>query len=387
MLWQERFDSSPTWQYVDQARAHMDAAPMPGERSEQDALAYAGGVLELLEKRRSESDPRQITPTMLSVLGQATSNFAQYIQYVNSGTYTWATVTPQADAILDALAAWPPMKIARYLSGLRSATDSFQTKAAQAIEAVRERAQAVSDELEALASRQEGVRDLVETERQRISEAIAEFTADSSESIALVREEQEDRLNDLFERWNATGDEANMQADRTVARLAELEKEARNVVHATTSHIVATDYGRYARNKTVAAWACDVAAALVGAAGLSVLVYHLLSLEPQADANIGLSMTRLAVSLGTLGVAGLLGHRGQQHHLEATAAKRTDLALRQVLPFTANLEESEQRKIVREFTDRVFIRGELDVPKSPRPRLSLRRDPNDEAETITSSSE
>ena len=158
MLWQERFDSSPTWQYVDQARAHMDAAPMPGERSEQDALAYAGGVLELLEKRRSESDPRQITPTMLSVLGQATSNFAQYIQYVNSGTYTWATVTPQADAILDALAAWPPMKIARYLSGLSSATDSFQTKAAQAIEAVRERAQAVSDELEALASRQEGDR-------------------------------------------------------------------------------------------------------------------------------------------------------------------------------------------------------------------------------------
>lgn len=112
-----------------------------------------------------------------------------------------------------------------------------------------------------------------------------------------------------------------------------------------------------------------------------MIVFHLLSLKPESDANIGLSLTRLAVSLGTLGVAGLLGHRGQQHHLEARAAKRTDLALRQVLPFTANLEEDDRRAIVREFTDRVFIRGDIDTPKAPRTIPSLRRPT--EAQTYT----
>ena len=90
----------------------------------------------------------------------------------------------------------------------------------------------------------------------------------------------------------------------------------------------------------------------------------------QADANIGLSLTRLAASLGALGVAALLGRRGAQHHREARAAKRTDLALRKVGPFIADLPEDEQQLIVEEFTDRVFIRGELDGPQSDsRPAL------------------
>ncbi|NKX94131.1 hypothetical protein HF995_12770 [Sanguibacter hominis ATCC BAA-789] len=136
-------------------------------------------------------------------------------------------------------------------------------------------------------------------------------------------------------------------------------------------------------DKTIAAWVCDIAAALIGAAGLAVIVFHLLSLDPESDANIGLSLTRLAVSLGTLGVAGLLGHRGQQHHLEARAAKRTDLALRQVLPFTANLDEDDRRAIVREFTDRVFIRGDIDTPKTPRTLPSLRRPTQAQAQADT----
>lgn len=381
MLWQERFDTSPVWQNVEQARTHMNAAVVPEDPAENDALAYAGGVVELLERRRKESDPREITPSMLANLSSTTSSLATYIEMANTGAYSWSMVTPQADAVIDTLAAWPPLKIAHYLSGISSATEAFQTKAVQAVETVRQSAEKFSEELRALAERQEGVKTLVEAERQRISETIAEFTTTSAEAISEVREDQEARLNSLVERWTSSEEAATARADETMGHLAELEEEARNVVHATTSHIVASDYGSYARNKTVAAWTCDIAAALVGAAGLAVIVYHLLSLEPEADANIGLSLTRLAVSLGTLGVAGLLGHRGQQHHLEARAAKRTDLALRQVLPFTANLEKSERQAIVRQFTDRVFIRGDIDIPKSPRPRLSLRQpaEPHEES--------
>lgn len=361
MLWDERFGSSQVWQYVEQARRHMNASAMPENQSEQDALAHVGMVLELLEKRRTETDSREITPSMLNNLGSTVSSLTSFVEQVNNGSYQWSQATAQADAVLDTLASWPPMKISHYLSGLSSATDAFQNKASQAIKEVRTLGADTSAGLEDLKERQEALGGAVETERQRITEAIATFTTESSEAVAEVREAQEQKLSEFLSRWEAANSEANDRAARVLSNLTKLEEEARNVVHATTSHVVATDYGRYARNKTVAAWVCDVAAALVGAAGLAVIVYHLLSIEPDADSNLGLSLTRLAVSLGTLGIAGLLGRRGQQHHLEARAAKRTDLALRQVLPFTANLDDADRQRIVREFTERVFIRGDIDA--------------------------
>lgn len=373
MLWQERFNASSAWQHLEQARVHMNASTLPEDPSEQDALDYAGWVLVHIETRREDSDAHEITPSMLSNLASATASFATYIENVNTGSYTWATVVPQADAVMDSLASWPPLKISRYMSGINSALESFQTKASGAVEDVREKSQTLTSELQAVAERQNDVKALVESERQRISEAVAQFTTTSAEAVTLLREDQEERLAALAQRWESNEEAANARADATVNRLGVLEEQAKNVVHAATSRIVATDYGKYARNKTIAAWICDITAALIGGAGVVFIGIHLLSIEPEADANIGLSLTRIAVSLGTLGIAGLLGHRGQQHHLEARAAKRTDLALRQVLPFTANLEEAEQRRIVREFTDRVFIKGDIDIAKTSRPLPPLRR--------------
>lgn len=384
MLWDERFKSNGVWQHVEQARAHMNASTMPTERGEQDALAYVGMVLELLEERRNKSDAREISPAMLNNLGASVSTLADYVEWVNSGSYQWSQITPHADTVLDTLASWPPMKIAHYLSGLSSATDAFQNKAAQAIEELSARETNVSKELDELESKQEALSEAIGTEKQRIAEAIATFTTESAEAVSEVRDAQDQKLSALVAQWGAKNDDARQEAAQTLDRLNDLEEQARNVVHATTSHIVATDYGRYARNKTIAAWVCDVAAALVGAAGLLVIVHHLLNIEPDADSNVGLSLTRLAVSLGTLGIAGLLGRRGQQHHLEARAAKRTDLALRQILPFTANLDEDAQQKIIREFTDRDFIRGDIDTAPSHATRGQMlsrpRRGPVEESE-------
>lgn len=364
MLWDERFKGSQVWQYVEQVRGHMNASTMPESPSEQDALAYVGMVVELLEKRRSDSDAREITPAMLSSLGSSVSNLATYVESVNNGSQQWSQIIPYADMVLDALASWPPLKIARYLSGISSATEAFQTKAAQAIDVLSSRATTASAELDKVQSKQQTLGESIDTEKQRIAETIATFKTEAADAVSEVRDEQGQQLSELLTQWDKANADASQEAAQTLTNLKGLEEQARNVVHATTSHIVATDYGRYARNKTIAAWTCDIAAALVGAAGLAVIVYHLLSIEPNADSNLGLSLTRLAVSLGTLGIAGLLGRRGQQHHLEARAAKRTDLALRQILPFTANLDDDEQRDIVRQFTDRVFIRGEIDAEAS-----------------------
>src|SRR5690606_6990107 len=123
MLWDERFKSSGVWQYVEQARAHMNASTMPTERGEQDALAYVVMALELLEERSSTWDAREISPAMLTNLGASVSNLANDVGSVNSGRYQWSQSTPRSDAVLDTLASWPPMKSAHYLTGLSSATD------------------------------------------------------------------------------------------------------------------------------------------------------------------------------------------------------------------------------------------------------------------------
>lgn len=76
--------------------------------------------------------------------------------------------------------------------------------------------------------------------------------------------------------------------------------------------------------------------------------------------------------MGTLGIAALVAHRGHDHHKEARAAKRTDLAIRRVGPFTANLPEDARQFIVEEVTDRIFIRGELDEAESSTPEPGQR---------------
>lgn len=362
MLSKDRFENHELWPALGQARTHMDANTHPDETSENDALIHIGAVLELLERRRLESDPAEITPTMLNAVTGPTQTLAQQIEAVNSQTSTWSQIVGFADAVLDALASWPPLKPRDYLEGLSSASSKYQDKVAQALDDTGKRADVLSGKLDDLSTKQDGLETSIADERQRITEAVAEFETTSAEWVLQVRNEQAEQLAALLAEWKRRREHTDEDAQQTLERLHALETEASNVVQAATSHIVATDYGRYARNKTVAAWVCDIAAALVGAVGVGVMVFHLLSMDPEADANVGLSLTRVAVSLGTLGIATLIGRRGQQHHLEARAAKRTDLALRQVLPFTANLDQAERQAIVKEFTERVFIRGDLDSP-------------------------
>lgn len=260
---------------------------------------------------------------------------------------------------MDAFATWPDLAPPEVFTAVTAAAEAAQRRSSAAIGAVSEQESALREKFSALAAEEEGLRQSVTHEKQRISEAVAEFTTNSVDQISEVKKA-----------WSEARDEQAEAAQTTLDRLNELESQAQKVVHATTAKLVATDYGRYARNKSISAWVCDIVAGFVGLAGVAVMVHHLLGIDPGEDANVGLALTRAAVSIGTLGIAGLIGRRGNQHHKEARAAKRTELALCQVRPFTANLEESEQQRIVQEITKRIFIDGDLD---SQREQVGLSR--------------
>lgn len=371
-LWDARFRTHQLWQLAAQAREAMNALQMPAGADEREALAHAGMVLELLEQRRDDSDPREIAPSMLNAAASAASNFATALQHVLDGNYAWSQVVQPADDVLVALGQWPPMKPARYFGGVYQAAESFLKKTNELLGEVARHAKEVDDAIADGDQKATALTAKIEQERQRITEAIATFTTESAKAVDDLIDGERARIEEHVKEWDAERQSAAKSAQDVLAQLREHEESAKNVVHETTSRIVATDYRKYARNKTIAAWVCDVAAAVVGATGVGFMLYHLLVMDPSADANVGLSMTRLAVSLGTLGVATLLGRRAHQHHQEARAAKRTDLALRQVLPFTANLQSDEREEIILSFTERVFIRGDLDIKAPATEGLGLR---------------
>ncbi|MGG7509734.1 hypothetical protein [Plantibacter sp. YIM 135249] len=361
-LWSDRYVVHPLWPEVDAVRAQLNALDISGDdRNGQAVLSYVGIVVELLERRRSESDPLEVTPAMLTSTQNATSNLTSTLTNIGAGVWPIDMATAATDSVMDTLASWPVVKPSRYLSGIQAAIEAFANRVAEAVSRVEVQSQALESRIGELDTRETELSTSVDTERQRIREAVADFKVEANQAIQHVTDSQESVIDELRAGWTATDAAYRNEAEAVLKQLHKHEDSARKTVHATTALVVATDYGRYARNKTFAAWVCDIAAAFVGAAGVTAIIWHLFTIDPDSDSNVGLSLTRLAASLGTLGIAALLGRRGQQHHAEARAAKRTDLALRRVMPFIANLPEDEQQAIVLEFTERVFIRGDLEA--------------------------
>lgn len=365
-LWVQRFETHVLWSRVEEARALINSLELdPSDAPEQEALAYIGMAIELLERRRKDTEPGEVVPVMLEATDVAVGEWVTYLRMILDGTWTAQQVVPHTDVVLGSLAHWPPLKPAQYLAGIRASVESFSRKVEDALSRTSEEIDESLAAVQSLREQQSSLETSIDAEKQRISEAIADFKMTSTSSVDSFLEEQRST-------WSADNSDYRKRADDLIAKLSAHEESARKTVHATTALVVATDYGKYARNKTLAAWVCDIAAAIVGAAGVAAILFHLFTIDPQADSNIGLSLTRLAASLGALGVAALLGRRGAQHHREARAAKRTDLALRRVGPFIADLPKDEQELIVLDVTDRIFIRGDLDsAPAAQEPADNL----------------
>jgi hypothetical protein len=360
-LWGDRFRTHPVWPELDRTRQAVNEMQIdPQDGSGQQVLTYVGAVVELLERRREGSDALEVTPTMLDETYSAVSSLADDIEYVNSETYTSDQLLQPTDSVVASLASWPPLKPARYLSGIAASVDALTSKTESILAKLDTQANQLRSSFSSVEEQRSKLEVAIETENQRVNEALARFETTSAEEMQEIRDEQQSSFESQRARWEEEQGDVRDTAAALLTTLHDHEKTARDTVHATTALTVATDYGKYARNKTFAAWVCDIAGALVGASGVVAILVHLFSISPESDSNVGLSVTRLAASLGTLGIAALLGRRGAQHHREARAAKRTDLALRKVGPFIVTLPEDEQQLIIQEFTDRVFIRGELD---------------------------
>lgn len=346
--WDDQYNEHPLWAKLATLRERAHEVERSDDSNEIDSLLYLLAALDNVLSRRHRTPPLLVPKPLLESTSVSFDAMSTTFDNWQAGSVDFTSMDAATGAFLQIIAAWPSLASDAVAETVVSATARVNEVSEAAIEAVGLKRDQLTTSIDDLETKVVSVTEAVETQQTKLDEALSNFSVASGEKLTAVEED-----------WTAERERQTTAADEVLGRLSGLEGEARELVHAATSSIVATDYGRYARNKTIAAWTCDIAAAVIGAAGIGAILLHLYREGVEVDGNVGLSLTRLAASLGTLGIAALVAHRGHDHHVEARAAKRTDLALRQVGPFVANLPPDDRERIVVELTDRIFIKGEL----------------------------
>ncbi len=347
--WEDRYAEHGLWESVESLGKLVQEIEAPEDENAQDTLQYATAMWGLLGQRRMATSALHVSQSMLDSTATAVDNLRAYLEGWSQGTHTDVQVDAQTEAVAVALSSWPALSSSELAAAQRDASERISAAVTEALEVVSHKRKEVTEALAQLATKQTELDANITQQTATIAGAVASFQADAKDELAQVNSS-----------WDEERETQKQRAEGNLEVLRDLEQQARDLVHAATGSVVATDYGEYARKESRAGWICDVAAALVGSIGVAAILYHLFQAEPTADGSVGLSLTRLAASIGALGVAALVGKRGNQHHREARAAKRTDLAIRQVGPFVSNLSKDERELVVKEVTDRIFIKGELD---------------------------
>lgn len=366
MLWDTRFKNHPLWGSVARLRETMNRIPAPQTAEDREMLAYAGMVLELLERRRDDTDGREVSPAMLATTSAATENFATYLANLESGAYTWSQVIPMVDEVVNSLGQWPPMKITRWLSGMNAAVMSFEAKTAEAIDrttsdasaAMARTASQATEVEQAAAQLAEQVNTLsvdVARERQRISEAIATFTTEGEEAASALTTAQQARVVALEAEWSQRLAAQQAEADKHAALMTSYEEKSVKVLEAVGTNSTATDYGVYSNEQADSAdrWR-KVAAAVFGLASIwfivSSLPWFLASTVTWES-----SLSRLGVTAAVAGVGAYAARESSQHRKQEREAKKVQLVLTALEPFIANLPPETQDEIRADAARAIFV--------------------------------
>lgn len=355
MLWEQRYRDHELWRAVEQARATMNETTLPGDASERDALDYVGMVLELLEQRRQDTDGREVSPSMLSNTHSVVNNFASHIGYAQTGQYTWAQVVPPTDDVITALGQWPPMKMSRYLSGINGAVEGFQRRTLDAADAVERRAQELQESLTALEASQGKLEASVEVEKQRISEAIADFKSEADDTVREWTASHEDEIASRAAKWDEGIAAAQTEAESHRALMADYEAKSRKVLEAVGVNATATDFGAYAKEQRTSAdkWR-RVAVVVFVFAG----AWFIASSFPWFTSGAEMwesALARLGVTAAVAGVGLYAARESSQHRRQERRAKQVQLVLTALEPFIANLGVEEQTKLRVQSAEAIFV--------------------------------
>lgn len=355
--WESRFLNHPLWTVVDQIKDDLDGVPAPADVDDSDALSRIQWLVEILDAHRSNEDPRAYTPTMLDtvqrqIAGNIQPPLAQYIADPPAQSAQLRAAGVNVDTVMDQMGSWPPLSSKGAAIAAGHAAASYE-KASQAALAT------LSATRDDLAEKIGEVTAELATAKAEMNKAKTDFATSSEALLDEKLEESSAAFKDGVATALSQVEASLARASSLADQIAELEKQGRNIVEAVADKAVAHDYRENARNKSVAGWIWDVLGLLVGGTSVTLLLVHLFAAD-SPNTTTSLALTRLAVSIGGLGLAFLCFERGSSNHQEARRAKRADLRLSTVKPFIANQDPEFQDAIVEGMADRIYLQGVLD---------------------------
>ncbi|MBZ4559892.1 hypothetical protein GBO17_13225 [Mycobacterium avium subsp. hominissuis] len=415
--WETRFDNHPLWSALDTLKGQVDALELPSDPTLAAAYNRVLRMIATVESyKESENSKDLYTGTMLQQVYNAITQYvsneiSQYAQDPATYPTRLTNAAGNVDTVFDELAKWPALSTRGRAVAAGQAAAQYAEASTEALAKFREQANTLAERVTTLHARVDEELGQLETRRDQTVEELQEKSNREIESLrsqVLTLEnlisEHTQRLetatvateNTLtqklqeFEQWSKEqveekigGEIRSIQdaTDSTVARtkagldgvlslLRETEtltQQTRNLVQSFAERAVADDYQKNARNKSVAGWFWDILGFIAGAVPLSIVLFHFLVSTNGPDSLVSLTLTRVGLSVAAVGVAALCFHRGNQNHKEARLAKRTDLRVRTVHQFLANLDSDVQQAVLEGMADQIYLQGRLDEPGSESP--------------------
>jgi hypothetical protein len=189
---------------------------------------------------------------------------------------------------------------------------------------------------------------------QALADQKAQFSSDQADRTAVFRDAEDDRTREAEEtarrasaQFTATAGELTDTAQQTLAGLAELKKQADELVGAIGVAGVAAGYNETAQREGQVADRLRVATVVVALAAAAVLVFALF-IDHSAAGSWQRLVTRLLVSASFAGVAAYCGRESAAHRAVARDARARHLQLAALNPYLANMPEAESVRLKSE---------------------------------------
>ncbi len=410
--WETRFDNHPVWGAVQTLKGQVDSLELPTDPALAAAYNRVLRMIATVESYRDSENSKDLySNTMLQQVYNAITQYisnsvSQYAQDPATYATQLTTAAENVDTVYDELAKWPALSTkgravaagqaaAQYAEASADALATFNAQVSEIgekVAALREQVDVGISEVQSTRDQtvqqlQEGSSEELASLKSQIATLENEITAHTNrlETFSDATEAQLTERLDEFGEWSKEqvkgriGDEIRdirnesdsavehtkdeLEKVKSLHRETEkLTKQTRNLVQAFAERAVADDYQKNARNKSVAGWFWDILGFVVGTVPLSLVLYHFLAVTEAAASITSLTLTRVGISAAAVGVAALCFHRGSQNHRESRLAKRTDLRVRTVHQFLANLDPEVQQAVLEGMADQIYLQGRLDEP-------------------------
>lgn len=343
--WNARLRSHAIWPIVDAIRSAIAIDRMPADSDLADAVSRLQWLVEVLAEHHDVEDARPYSVGMLdrvqSGLTNIQTNLAQYETDPETYRSSLQVAADQVDLVLDGMNGWPQLtaRAAAISAGIAASNYEKASKAA----------------LADLESRVSGLSEASDSLKTDFATFLETQRAEDEESFESFINSEKTKLSELAEQL--AGDAAVGREKKD--QLDSMEQQGRKVLEAVATRAVARDYAENARNKAVAGWIWDVLGLLVGALSVGFLLYHLFANDAPTG-SVPLALTRLAVSIGGVGIAALCFHRGSGNHAESRRSKRAHIRLSTAGPFMVDQDPVFRDAVLQGMADRIYLQGILD---------------------------